>query len=78
MLSKKNEFQTCFEPIRPKGFSLPLYYAHKHYTYGNYTLVRVTKTTVLQRQWIQSLDLSLSSKLSRQPVFGPKSEMLKL
>ena len=31
------------------GISLPLYRAHKHYTKSDYTLVRVTKTTVLQR-----------------------------
>ena len=31
------------------GLLLPWYCAHKHYTYGNYTLARVTKTTVLQQ-----------------------------
>ena len=44
----------------------------------NYTLVRISKTTALQRKWLQSLNLGVSSKSSRQPVFGQKSEMLKL
>ena len=39
---------------------------------SDYTLVRVTKTTVLQRYWLLRLSLGLSTKSTRQSVFGKK------
>ena len=45
MLSQKNlVFKLSFEQIT--GFIFRSTVHSKHYTYGNYTLVRVTKTTV--------------------------------
>ena len=44
---QKQCYLKSFELIT--GISLPLYCTHKHYTNSDYTLVRVTKTTVLQR-----------------------------
>ena len=47
-ISKKFSFKTKFL-IKLQDFHFRSIVYSKHYTYGNYTLVRATKNTVLQR-----------------------------